>query len=245
MSIIRFKHFKQANIKLIDKYLQENLINTVYSDMSNMWENFDNTINIAIELFVPITKLHKYKNQIITTPNFNFYKKLHRSYLKYKITHNTKHLNRYKQLKRYYKLNLKRNQTYFEKKILNNAGKANYYKYIRNSCSSNDTLSHICKKNSFEINDQKTIADEFNKYFVNNFNSHTDSSEFFKLDSLNERIIISALTVKQALHYLRNATGVGFDGIPIQFWTNLSDWFPKLLSKLFTITANSANIPLN
>ena len=47
--------------------------------------------------------------------------------------------------------------------------------------------------------------------------------EFLKLDCLKERIIILTLTLKLALHYLRNATGVVFNGIPIQFWTNLSD----------------------
>ena len=240
-----FKNFGKANTNAINDFLQERLLNLQSSNTSNLWIQFDFSVKEAIEKFVPMTTLHQYRNRIINNTNFKLYKRFHRLYLKFIATNNRAAFDRYKFLKQTYSYNLKTSRENFENKLLSQISHRKCFKYIRNNLKPHEDINYIQNIHSEDIKDRKTIANEFNNYFVQNFNHFTNLSDFLNLDTTKDQIIISESTIKQAIKHLRNASGVGIDEIPIRFWVNLSDWFPKILAKLFTVSANTGNIPQN
>ena len=117
--IIKSLNFKRMNVIDASRFIREQLksIENI-TDPTLLWNYFERIIDQCIKNYVPKTRTYFHNNKFIPSVCINLYNRMKRKYNNWKYTGNLNSKREYQQLKRRYRINIRRANTKFETSII-------------------------------------------------------------------------------------------------------------------------------
>ena len=239
---ITFQDFKSADWVQINSFLKGCIHFRPSNDPADLYEWIYATVQQAIETYVPLKTVYKFRSYFISASTMRLYRRPRRQYLKYRSSGNLKFLYKYKYLRSRVSRLIKQSADNFEKSLANSKNNK-YFNFVKNKRSFKQTIKCLSLNDGSIIEDPAAIATALNYYFISVYNKNVLDIHVDNHIWPHEKVIISKTTLNAALKRFAKSKGCGIDKIPISFWLNLCPEFINVLLDLFNAIANSNYIP--
>ena len=144
------------------------------------------------------------------------------------------------------------NKTLDKIRGMNNGESREWYQYIKGHNSRTDTYPTVIRVGEKKVTGESNIQREIEKYWAN-ISGQLPENVRHTIDenSINQRREMeinierpSKEEIREVLDKLKNNKGVGFDGIPYEFYKKGGQWVIEELYKIFGVVWDSEEIPV-